>query len=275
MFFFSAPALAAFWQATPLDSGQIPDSSGNMFLWIALAVGFLSLLAAVVFARNVLANESGTPEMRLISDAIREGAEAFMKRQYSAIAMLAVVIAVMLYAGYYASAYSRPFANKVVISFIIGAACSALSGYSGMFVSIRANIRVASAARTSIGKALQTALRGGAVTGLVVVSLSLLGIGLLFLVFGGLQDPQQAPTNSSDLDSAPRLSPSSPSWAAASTPRPPTWAPTWSARSRPESPRTIRATRRSSPTWLATMSATAPAAARTSLNPPPRKMSAP
>ena len=156
-------------------------------------MGFLSLIAAVVFARNVLANESGTPEMRLISDAIREGAEAFMKRQYSAIAMLAVVIAVVLYAGYYSSAYSRPLANKVVISFIIGATCSALSGYSGMFVSIRANIRVASAARTSIGKALQTALRGGAVTGLVVVSLSLLGIGLLFLVFGGLQDPQQAP----------------------------------------------------------------------------------
>jgi len=193
MFFFSAPALAAFWQATSLDSGQIPDTSGNIFLWIALGVGFLSLIAAVVFARNVLANESGTPEMRLISDAIREGAEAFMKRQYSAIAIIAVVIAVVLYAGYYSSAYSRPLANKVVISFIIGAACSALSGYSGMFVSIRANIRVASAARTSIGKALQTALRGGAVTGLVVVSLSLLGIGLLFLIFGGLQDAQHAP----------------------------------------------------------------------------------
>ena len=161
--------------------------------WIALAVGSLSLIAAVLFARNVLANDAGTPEMRMISDAIREGAEAFMKRQYSSIAILAVVIAVILYAGYYASAYSRPFANKVVISFIIGAACSALSGYSGMFVSIRANIRVASAARTSIGKALQTALRGGAVTGLVVVSLSLLGIGLLFLVFGGLDHPQEAP----------------------------------------------------------------------------------
>src|SRR5271154_4305263 len=193
MFFYATLAAAVFWQANGLYSGQAPDASGNIFLWIALAVGFLSLLAAVVFARNVLANETGTPEMRLISDAIREGAEAFMKRQYSAIAILAVVIAVILYAGYYSSAYSRPFANKVVISFIIGAACSALSGYSGMFVSIRANIRVAAAARTSIGKALQTALRGGAVTGLVVVSLSLLGIGLLFLVFGGLDNPQQAP----------------------------------------------------------------------------------
>jgi K(+)-stimulated pyrophosphate-energized sodium pump len=180
MFFFFPLAMTAFWQASPIVPGA--DSTGNVFLWIALAVGALSLLAAVLFARNVLANDAGTPEMRLISDAIREGAEAFMKRQYSAISILAVVIA-----------YSRPFANKVVISFIIGAACSALSGYSGMFVSIRANIRVASAARTSIGKALQTALRGGAVTGLVVVSLSLLGIGLLFFVFGGLDDPQHAP----------------------------------------------------------------------------------
>jgi K(+)-stimulated pyrophosphate-energized sodium pump len=190
---FSSLAVAAFWQANALYPGGTPDASGNIFLWIALAVGLLSLVAAIVFARNVLANDSGTPEMRLISDAIREGAEAFMKRQYGSIAILAVVIAVILYIGYYASAYSRPFANKVVISFIIGATCSALSGYSGMFVSIRANIRVASAARTGMGKALQTALRGGAVTGLVVVSLSLLGIGILFLVFGGLDDPQHAP----------------------------------------------------------------------------------
>jgi K(+)-stimulated pyrophosphate-energized sodium pump len=189
----SSLALAAFWQASALYRGQATDPSGNIFLWIAILVGLLSLVAALLFARNVLANDAGTPEMRLISDAIREGAEAFMKRQYSAIAILAVVIAVILYIGYYVSAYSRPYANKVVISFIIGATCSALSGYSGMFVSIRANIRVASAARTSIGKALQTALRGGAVTGLVVVSLSLLGIGLLFLVFGGLDDPTKAP----------------------------------------------------------------------------------
>jgi K(+)-stimulated pyrophosphate-energized sodium pump len=189
----SSLALAAFWQASALYQGHATDPSGNVFLWIAISVGLLSLVAALLFARNVLANDSGTPEMRMISDAIREGAEAFMKRQYSAIALLAVVIAVILYIGYYVSAYSRPYANKVVISFIIGATCSALSGYSGMFVSIRANIRVASAARTSIGKALQTALRGGAVTGLVVVSLSLLGIGLLFLVFGGLDDPTKAP----------------------------------------------------------------------------------
>ena len=192
MFFFSS-ACAAFWQADAVFPGQTQDHSGNIFLWIALAVGVLALFAAVLFTRGVLAHDSGTPEMQAISNAIREGAEAFMKRQYGTIALLAVVLGAVLYIGYYSSAYTRPFANKVVISFIVGAACSALSGYTGMFVSIRANIRTASAARTSIGKALQTALRGGAVTGLVVVSLSLLGIGVLFLAFGGLQHPQQAP----------------------------------------------------------------------------------
>src|SRR5271163_1995130 len=114
MFFFSSLALAAIWQENVAFSpSQARDASGSIFLWIALAVGLLSLVAAVVFARNVLANDAGTPEMRTISDAIREGAEAFMKRQYSSIAIIAVVIAVVLYAGYYASAYSRPFANKV------------------------------------------------------------------------------------------------------------------------------------------------------------------
>ena len=72
---------------------------------------------------------------------------------------------------------TAPYALKTVIAFLVGAVCSGLAGFTGMYVSIRANIRTASAARTSLNKALQTALRGGAVTGLVVVALSLLGVG--------------------------------------------------------------------------------------------------
>jgi K(+)-stimulated pyrophosphate-energized sodium pump len=185
---FSLPvAAAAAWQA------GVPASNDSLYLWIALAIGALGLIAAFFFARSVLGSDSGTPEMQRISDAIRQGAEAFMKRQYSTIAMIAVALAVVLYIGYRLSPFTAPYANKVVISFLIGAACSALSGQTGMWVSIRANIRTAAAARTSLGKALQLALHGGAVTGLVVVGLSLLGIGLLFLAFGGLHDPQQAP----------------------------------------------------------------------------------
>jgi K(+)-stimulated pyrophosphate-energized sodium pump len=188
MSFFSSLA-AFFWQAT--DS--LNTSSDSLYLWIALAVGLLGLIAALVFARSVLGSDTGTAEMQRISDAIRQGAEAFMRRQYGTIAMIAVALAIILYLGYRLSPFTAPYANKVVISFLIGATCSALAGQTGMWVSIRSNIRTASAARTSLGKALQIALRGGAVTGLIVVALSLLGVGVLFLAFGGLSHPQQTP----------------------------------------------------------------------------------
>src|SRR5271155_1159690 len=188
MSFFSSLA-AFFWQA----NDSLNTSSDSLYLWIALAVGIVGLIAALVFARSVLGSDTGTPEMQRISDAIRQGAEAFMRRQYSTIAMIAVGLAIILYLGYRLSPFTAPYANKVVISFLIGATCSALAGQTGMWVSIRSNIRTASAARTSLGRALQIALRGGAVTGLIVVALSLLGVGILFLAFGGLSHPQQTP----------------------------------------------------------------------------------
>jgi K(+)-stimulated pyrophosphate-energized sodium pump len=185
-----ASSLVAFWQNSSTTTA--PENS-SIYLWIALGIGVLGLLTAFLLARTVLSADNGTPEMQSISNAIREGAEAFMGRQYSSIAIIAAVLAVVLYIGYRLSPFTAPMANKVVISFLIGAICSALSGYTGMFVSIRTNIRTASAARTSLGRSLQMALRGGAVTGLVVVSLSLLGIGLLFLAFGGLASPRTIP----------------------------------------------------------------------------------
>ncbi|MBV8114796.1 MAG: sodium-translocating pyrophosphatase [Silvibacterium sp.] len=185
---FFVPLVAAAWQTE-----GVVAANDNVYLWIALITGVIGLLAAVVFARGVLSSDTGTPEMQRISNAIREGAEAFMKRQYGSIAMIAAGLAVVLFIGYKLSDFTAPYANKVVISFLIGATCSALAGQTGMWVSIRANIRTASAARTSLGQALKIALRGGAVTGLVVVGLSLIGVGLLFLAFGGLHNPQQVP----------------------------------------------------------------------------------
>lgn len=188
---------ACVWQTNSLSkaiSHHISSVATDAnYLWIALAIGAVGLLAALFFSRSVLACDTGTPEMRRISDAIRQGAEAFMRRQYGTIALIAVVLAILLYFGYRLSPFTAPYANKVVISFIVGALCSAISGQTGMTVSIRANIRTASAARTSLGKALQIALRGGAVTGLIVVALALLGVGILFVAFGGLQHPQQTP----------------------------------------------------------------------------------
>src|ERR1700744_2079708 len=169
------------------------DPNGSTFLWIALVAGVLGLVFALFLARSVLAYDTGTAEMRAISNAIREGAEAFMSRQYTSIAALAVVLAIALFVGYKFSDFTAPLAGKVVISFLIGAICSGFAGFTGMFVSIRTNIRAASAARSSLGQALKIALHGGAVTGMVVISLSLLGVGALFFLFGGLSDPQHVP----------------------------------------------------------------------------------
>ncbi|HXB62871.1 MAG TPA: sodium-translocating pyrophosphatase [Acidobacteriaceae bacterium] len=180
-----AETLAALWQSAPAPDALL---DGRIYLWIALGVGVLALGVAVVLARSVIGADNGTPAMQDISNAIREGAEAFMAKQYRAIAMMAIVIAIALFAGY--CTHSPHLAVKTVIAFLIGAICSGLSGFTGMYVSIRANIRTAAAARHSMNRALRMALRGGAVTGLVVVALSLIGVGVLFLCFGGLDNPR-------------------------------------------------------------------------------------
>lgn len=168
-------------------------NDGSLWLWIALGVGVLALVVAGLLAKSVISSDTGTAEMQAISNAIREGAEAFLRRQYMTIGAIAVVLAIVLFVGYQFSPRTSAVAGKTVISFLVGAVCSALAGYTGMYCSIRANIRTASAARTSLNRALQMALRGGAVTGLVVVALSLLGVGVLFLCFGGLTDAQAVP----------------------------------------------------------------------------------
>src|ERR1700738_2217169 len=92
-----------------------PDN-GSTFLWGALAIGVFGLLVALLFSRSVLSADAGTTEMQAISNAIREGAEAFMSRQYGTIAIIAAVLAVVLFIGYRLSPFTAPFANKVVIS---------------------------------------------------------------------------------------------------------------------------------------------------------------
>ena len=167
---------------------------------LVLGISIVSLGVAFVLARQVLAADTGTPEMREISDAIRVGAEAFLSRQYRTIAALSLVAGAAIFAFYF---FNRDVPNieqmgvgtfwKVTISFIIGALCSAIAGLIGMFVAVRANVRCATAAMTSLNKALQIALRGGAVSGLAVVAMSLLGVGGLFWFFGGMQDYEHVP----------------------------------------------------------------------------------
>ena len=161
------------------------------YLPIILAISIFSLFVAWLFARQVLAADTGTPAMREISNAIKEGAEAFLRRQYKTIYALSVIVAVIIFVLYMRGDPS--LAWKTTVGFLAGAICSGLAGFVGMFVSIRANIRTASAARTSLNRALQIALRGGAVSGLTVVAMSLLGVGLLFYLYGGLADPKHVP----------------------------------------------------------------------------------
>jgi K(+)-stimulated pyrophosphate-energized sodium pump len=134
----------------------------------------------------------GTVEMQQIAAAIREGAEAFLKRQYRTIGLMTLGLAVVMFI-LYGFLKDWDTSVKMTFAFVLGAVCSALSGYIGMYISIRANVRTAHAARTSIGQALVIALRGGAVSGVTVVALSLLGVGGLYYLYGGMSDPQKVP----------------------------------------------------------------------------------
>lgn len=161
--------------------------------WIGfvLVVSAASLVVAGLLGRKVMAADAGTEEMRGVAAAIREGAHAFLLRQYRTVAVLAAVLAVLVFLLYRDK--GAALAGKSAAAFALGAACSAAAGYWGMFVSIRANVRVASAARTSVDRALRLALRGGAAAALAVVAISIGGVAALFVVFGGLASPREVP----------------------------------------------------------------------------------
>jgi K(+)-stimulated pyrophosphate-energized sodium pump len=157
--------------------------------------GVVAVLFALYLARDVLARDTGTQAMQDVAGTIFEGAVAFIRRQYTTIAVLAVVAAVGV--GLLISAFeTKNVADTDVfgvdlgfrtgIAFIVGAACSMASGIIGMFISVRSNVRTAAAARRSLVEAVQVAMRGGAVSGFLVVALSLLGVYGMFVAFGGL-----------------------------------------------------------------------------------------
>jgi K(+)-stimulated pyrophosphate-energized sodium pump len=167
-----------------------------------IAISCFSLAFAVYLARHVLKRETGTPKMQEISNAIKEGAEAFLSRQNRTIVSLSAVLAALIFVLY---AYVRTpspadpvspvqMAFWTTLSFILGAACSVVAGYVGMWVSIRSNIRTAAAVRSSLNDGLQIAMRGGAVSGLFVVAMSLLGVGGLYALLESLgHDPRKIP----------------------------------------------------------------------------------
>lgn len=149
---------------------------------ISLAIPVVALAFAAWLYNWIIKKDQGSKEMKNVAAAIQEGATAFINRQYRTIAIISIVIAVGLWFVYrYSNQTSLGW--HTAISFLLGAASSAISGIIGMSVAVRTNSRSAAAAKRSFNEALTVALRGGAVSGLTIVSLSLIGIAGLFAIY--------------------------------------------------------------------------------------------
>ncbi len=141
----------------------------------AFLAGVAALLYAGLLTFQVLRSPKGNDKMQEISGAIREGANAFLSRQYKTLVPIVVLLALVI--GYFISV-------NTAIAFLVGVVSSALAGYIGMQVSVRSNVRVAEAAKGGLGSALSMAFKGGAVTGMALVGLGLIGLSILYNVFG-------------------------------------------------------------------------------------------
>lgn len=171
--------------------------SESFLLGLVVIISLVGLVVAYLLARWVLKKDTGSDAMKAISNAIKEGAEAFLRRQNKTILVLAAIFVVVLFVGYGLIRSHRAFdpigsslgfAFWISLSFILGAVCSMIAGYVGMWISIRANIRTAAGTIKSLNEGLQIALRAGAVSGLLVVAMSLLGVTGLYTLVKWLTD---------------------------------------------------------------------------------------
>ncbi|XP_034207017.1 pyrophosphate-energized membrane proton pump 2-like [Prunus dulcis] len=168
-------------------------ASTSPIIVFVFSICIISFLVSLYLARWVLAKDEGPPEMGQISDAIRDGAEGFFRTQYGTISKMAFLLAAVIFCIYLfrsttpeqeASGIGRfTSAYITVAAFLLGALCSGAAGYVGMWVSVRANVRVSSAARRSAREALQIAVRAGGFSAMVVVGMAVIGIAILYATF--------------------------------------------------------------------------------------------
>src|SRR3989338_6160390 len=146
-----------------------------MVLELALGAGILALLFAAISGFYIMRKDSGSEKMKQIASAIKEGANAFLNRQYKKVAIFTIIIAVVLYLA---------INSVTAVTFILGAILSAIAGYIGMQVSIRANVRTAQAASKGVNEALKVSFLGGSVNGMSIVGLGILGMSILYIILG-------------------------------------------------------------------------------------------
>ena len=148
---------------------------------IAVISGILGLIFALFLVLSVLKNDEGSEKMREISAAIQEGATAFLGREYRILAIFVGAVAVIL-------GFIPPLGWLVSLSFVFGAVCSALAGFIGMNIAVRSNARTAAAAQKSLNHGLRVSFRAGGVMGMCVVGIGILGLSILYFLFGGRPD---------------------------------------------------------------------------------------
>jgi K(+)-stimulated pyrophosphate-energized sodium pump len=172
-----------------------------VIFWAVPISGVAAILFSIFMAREILRCPTGTAEMRKVGEIIFEGARAFLRRQYGTIAKISILAAITMGAllgslgGRTGIAEINAFgvAWRTAVAFMAGAICSGIAGYIGMYVAVKANVRCAAASQRSLADAVLVALHGGSVSGFLVVALSLLGVTVMFLAFGGMNQPALAP----------------------------------------------------------------------------------